>query len=205
MKNLTCIACNNNFNITISNGFVCSVCKYLNPLSAGEIDSLQGVNYFNYLFLPVNSVVNLDTLETNFLQLMQVYHPDKHVAKNTDQHLIALQHTNYLNTAYTTLQNFMQTFIYFYKLHNGVDILSEQDTASKTMAMEFFDLYEVMDEVTTTEQKNQFIKMVNARWQEVQKLLLSKPITNTAEVKNVFFKLKYVNTILQKAKNLVVT
>jgi Fe-S protein assembly co-chaperone HscB len=138
---IVCEKCSKSIDVVLDS-FLCSNCGCLN--------SINSIDYFSYLKLPVSININLDNLETNYLLLMTVYHPDKY-SKNNEYYSQAIQHSSFLNNAYNILKDSLLMLGYYYFLHYNKHLLEEGKMLyNNVLNIEFLEYYEMIDEADKT-------------------------------------------------------
>lgn len=188
MKNKLCEFCNNTFNAK-EYKFFCNNCGKLN-----SIDNI--VDYFSYLDIPVSFPINENLLEEKYFSVYSLYHPDNFVKSCDKEKLNAVNHSSYVNNAYTTLKNNINLIYYLYKLKTLENINLEQ-VASKELAMFFFTLNEELDNLNSVSEKEAFKEKINQlhskTLDEVTNAFIDK---NYEIIKNVLIhKLKYIERL----------
>jgi molecular chaperone HscB len=95
---------------------------------ASSMASFASRDYFSLFGLPVRFAIDLAALESAWRAVQGAVHPDKFVAANDAQKLLALQMSTQINEAHKTLKNPILRASYICKLH-GVAIDPERNTA----------------------------------------------------------------------------
>ncbi len=188
---IICKNCSNKFNIS-KYGFVCNSCNYLNPI-------IQDIDYFLYLAIPCSLEINKPLLETNYITRMMIYHPDKYINKTEEEQYFAMIHSSYLNTAYSTLNNEIDTIAYLYKMYNKEDIITEEKLLyDNSLMIEFFDLYEQMHQVTIENKKDFIDKLINIKTELIDKIKTLNFAKEAKEIQTFYIKIRYLNRVQEK-------
>ncbi len=193
---------------------ICANCSFINNFAkveffcknCGFLNSLTNVNYFEYLDIPLSIKINKSVLESHYLQLMMLYHPDKFVNKSLQEKSNSLIHSSFLNDAYNTLLNDLDTIAYIYKIMFNSNIIDEEKTLNNsTIMMEFLDLYEKLDSINSKSDLEIFTQSLLQKKEDVLTSLQTINLLNVNEhIKNqmisLYIKLKYIEKVLQKIK-----
>ncbi|MFL1781296.1 Fe-S protein assembly co-chaperone HscB [Candidatus Hepatincolaceae symbiont of Richtersius coronifer] len=190
-----CINCQKK--IKASTGFVCDECGYLNPLS-----SFPAINYFTYLNFDPSFKIDLQQLEQVYLNLMQIYHPDKFVLKSENEKNNSAIHSSYLNNAYNILNNEVSRLAYYYKLMNGENIIEDEGTINDpALTMEFLESYEKLDNSVTKADLKAFQQELHLAKNYILNDIKKMDIKEQGnQIKTLYIKTKYIERILEKSQ-----
>ncbi len=172
--------------------FICTECGYLN--------SMIEIDYFSYFAMPINHVIDLDLLEFKYIELMNIYHPDRFIGATEEERMNALVHSSFLNKAYATLRAETELFAYMYFLMHAEDILKNTEgNGNSSLLIEFMEVYEELEHLENRES----IKIFRDRMIHMKKDLLSsfsvEDFSNKVKALNIFTRLKYIDRIVETA------
>ena len=106
------------------------------------------MKYFELFSIPAQFDVDLTLINTRYLELQKILHPDRHASLGAQEQLIAVQKTAELNDAFETLKQPLKRAEYILAEKN-IDIRAEQQTLQDPeFLMQQMELREELSEIT---------------------------------------------------------
>lgn len=157
-------------------------------------------NYFEKFGLPKSYNINLNKLEEAFLELQQLWHPDKYLNASSEEKKHALNASLELNEAYNILKSEFKRAEYLMKLQ-GLNTSDEylKTVASKELLMEAFEDRETSE---TLNSDNAVQTMINSTESELEvlKTQFQNHYQNNqfTECLNTFLRIRYKSKLLEE-------
>lgn len=166
------------------------------------------MNYFQLFEIPEQIIIDQALLQKKYYELSKKFHPDFYTNATIEEQNEALENSSFLNTAYQTLKNVYKTIEYILKLNNILQE-DEKQSLSPDFLMDMMEVNEELAEAKITENQPE-IKRIKNLIENLQHSLYAiienkvesysletKNETLLNELKEYYFKKKYLNRILE--------
>lgn len=105
------------------------------------------MHYFELFDIPVSYDVDLNTINTRYLELQRIVHPDRYAGKSEREKLLAVQKAAEINDALAVLKHPVKRAEYMLS-EKGKDIRAEQQTLQEPMfLMQQMELREALEDL----------------------------------------------------------
>jgi molecular chaperone HscB len=155
-------------------------------------------DFFEIFSIPKTYNINLRNLETKFLELQKLYHPDK-TSLNPESVMLS----SLINQAYETLQNNLMRAIYLVNTWYNFDILSEQTIIDNELMEQILQLQTELFQVQGNKQLTQNFKVkiqtkIESIEKELEKMLATYEISTKQFAIKKVIELKFYCSMLSK-------
>ncbi|QPH41804.1 Fe-S protein assembly co-chaperone HscB [Pedobacter endophyticus] len=170
----------------------------------------QQPNYFEFYELPVKFNPDQNAVKAKFYALSKKYHPDFYANESEERQQDVLELSTLNNKAYQTLSNAQKRLKYVLEL-KGIVATDEGYQLPQSFLMEMMDVNEALmdlqfepDPQRLAEVSNQVDVIEKALKETLAKLMvqfdsgLEAPEKLLAEIKDIFYRQKYVARIREK-------
>jgi molecular chaperone HscB len=167
------------------------------------------MNYFELFELPVSLQVDKKELNTKYIALQKLYHPDFFSKSDTAEQEEMLQKSSMINRGYKVFSNEDDTIKYVLEL-KGLLTDNEKYDLPPDFLMEMMDINETLAEPQNSEMEEMETKMSqlqNQLYQSVQNIIenYNDDITTNEQllvVKDYYYKKKYLKRILERLEGM---
>lgn len=169
-------------------------------------------NYFELFGLPVDYVIDNNSLREHYRELQRVVHPDRYASASDQEKRLALQGAAYVNEAFETLTDPMLRAQYLLKLH-GIEMNPGEETTRDTaFLMEQLELREELSEIRSQPDPlaaaSAFMDRVNTMLNEtISRMAVDFETPNREqleEVRETVRKMQFLNKLRAEAESVEV-